>query len=73
MNNLESYAAQDRAYLQAHTAASEMMRAKQIVAYCVSHDREHGRMIHVESDQGWDPAPFFQEFEDQRAFAPPPN
>lgn len=73
MMNIELYPAHDQAYLQAHSVASEMLRAKEIVAYCVSHDHGRGRMIHVESDQGWDPAPFFQEFEEQPAFAPPPN
>lgn len=69
--NVDLYAGSDQSYLLAHNAATDLLKAGDIKAYSVSNDR--GRVIYVESDQGWDPYPFYQEFDDGPAFAQPPN
>lgn len=49
-------------YIEAHESASRMLEKGQIKAFSCSHSHEHGRQIHVESDQGWDPEPLYIEF-----------
>jgi hypothetical protein len=51
----------DAAYLEAHALATALLKAGEIRAYSVSRHRDLGRVIEVETDQGWDPAPLFCE------------
>lgn len=69
MRNLNDYPERDRAYLAAHDMATQILRRGEIKAFAVTNDHTRGRLIHVESGQGWDPDPIFQEF-DQYGFAP---
>lgn len=67
MNQVVSNRTED--YLAAHKAASDGLKCGDFKAYSTTHDRMRGRMIHVETDQGWDPEPMFQEF-DEEGFPP---
>lgn len=69
MLNLNDYPERDRAYLAAHDTVTQTLRRGEIKAFAVTNDQTRGRLIHVESDQGWDPDPIFQEF-DQYGFPP---
>lgn len=69
MMNLADYPARDREYLSAHDGATQMLRRGEIKAFCVSNADARGRLIHLETDQGWDPDPMFQEF-DEHGFPP---
>lgn len=40
----------------------QLMR-REIKKYLIERDAEHGRMIFVETDQGWNPEPHYCEFE----------
>lgn len=51
------------AYLAAHAEAERMLKAGEIRAYSASHCYCHGRQIHLETDQGWNPEPFYCEAE----------
>lgn len=62
--DLQNYPEQDHAYLLAHDMATQMLRRGEIKAFSASYSHDKGRMIHVESDQGWDPNPMFQEHEE---------
>lgn len=59
----DGYLAHDRAYLLAHEAASKALAAGHIKSFCCRHDRERGRIIEVQTEQGWDPSPAYVEFE----------
>lgn len=61
--NFADYPEKDRAYLQAHQAATDALNKREIKAFSVKHDREMGRVIHLETDQGWNPHPFYAELE----------
>lgn len=52
------------AYLHAQAFAQSELKAGNIIAYSSSYGRDTGRVIHVETAQGWNPEPFWQEFED---------
>ncbi len=73
MINIDLYPAHARGYLLAHNAATELLKNADIKAFSVSFTHQTGRMIHVESEQGWNPDPLFQEFEGERPFAPTSN
>lgn len=45
-----------------HSYCERMKLTKEIKSFHVSTDPERGRLIHVESESGWDPEPFFEEF-----------
>jgi len=60
----DGYLAHDRDYLLAHEAASKALAAGHIKAFCCRHDRERGRIIEVQTEQGWDPSPAYVEFEE---------
>lgn len=49
-------------YSEAHQSVSRMKENGEIKAFSCTHDQEYGRRIFVESDQGWDPEPFYIEF-----------
>ena len=49
-------------YIYAHQLATEMLARKEIISFHCSYSRDRGRMIHVETDQGWNPEPFFEDF-----------
>lgn len=49
-------------YQQAHAQASQEMRKGTIRSFSCSHDRKRGRVITVETDQGWNPDPFYEDF-----------
>lgn len=57
------YLEKDRAYLQAHQAATDALNKREIKAFSVKRDSDLGRVIHLETDQGWNPNPFYAEFE----------
>ena len=38
------------------------IRQGHIMRYRVTHDRRTGREIHIETDGGWNPEPFWQEY-----------
>lgn len=50
-------------YFQADAMARAMLQKGEIKAYCVGYTSETGKTIHLETDQGWDPYPMWQEFE----------
>lgn len=50
------------AYLAAHKIAEQELRANHICSYLCSHHSERGRQIFFESDQGWNPEPFYEDF-----------
>lgn len=45
-----------------HAYCERMKLTKEIRSFLVSNDEERGRLIHVESESGWNPDPFFEEF-----------
>ena len=73
MVNIDLYPAQARGFLLAQDAAAELLKKGEIKAFSASYTHDSGRMIHVESDQGWNPDPLFQEFDGERPFAPTSN
>lgn len=72
MLNLQEYPARDHSFLLAHDIASQLLRQREIRALSTSFNSTIGRMIHVETEQGWDPDPMFQEFVEP-GFSSPPN
>lgn len=50
------------AYIQAHSEASRMLAIGDIRAFSVKRNPEMGRVIEVETDQGWNPVPFYCDF-----------
>ena len=52
-------ATQDFAYLTAHQLASDLLKSGEIRAYAVEHCPDRGRVITIESSQGWDPHPMY--------------
>lgn len=50
------------AYAEAHSAAVNMVRSGEAKAYSVTYDSQRGRVIHVETDQGWNPDPFYEDY-----------
>ena len=48
-------------YQQAEQFAREMLRTGDIIAYAAGYTHERGRYIEVETDQGWNPDPIWQE------------
>ncbi|ABM96889.1 hypothetical protein [Methylibium petroleiphilum] len=72
MLNLQDYPARDHSYHLAHAAASKLLRDREIRAFSTSFNSATGRMIHVETEQGWDPDPMFQEFVEP-GYASPSN
>lgn len=66
-----AYPPATQAYLQAHDYASRMLKNREILAFSVSHCTERGRLIYVESDQGWNPDPLFEEFPLDQDLGPP--
>ncbi len=51
-------------YIAAHRLAKEMFERGEIINFSCSYSRERGRMIHIETDQGWCPDPLFEDFSD---------
>lgn len=60
----EGYLPQDQDYLLAQEAARQALAKGHIKAYSCRNDHERGRIMEVQSDQGWDPNPLFVEFEE---------
>lgn len=56
----------------ARSAAAQMLQTGEIRSYHLSRCGERGRMIHVESDQGWDPDPMYQEYPELGYTSPAP-
>ena len=57
----------DQAYLEASNMASKMLQNGEIIAHSTTHCPDRGRVISVESDQGWNPDPFYQDFYEEVA------
>ena len=49
-------------YLAAHDLATNLLRKGEIRAFSATHERERGRVIYTETDQGWNPDPMYEEF-----------
>jgi hypothetical protein len=58
------YLAVDRAYLLAHATASSLLASGSIKAFATRYEPHRGRIIELETDQGWDPDPLYVEFEE---------
>lgn len=69
--DFSAYPPADQAYLQAHDYARRMLDNREIRAMSVSRCAERGRLIYVESDQGWNPDPLFEEFPLEHYPGPP--
>ncbi len=54
----------DRAYLLAHATASSLLADGSIKAFATRYEPQRGRIIELETDQGWDPDPLYVEFEE---------
>ena len=52
----------DRAYFAAIAAAREEIAAGRALSYLTGYSREVGRYVELLSDQGWNPARFWEEF-----------
>ena len=52
----------NEAYLEAHRLAEFELKVGNIKSFSCSHERDRGRLIYLETDQGWNPDPFFEEF-----------
>ena len=50
-------------YLAAVAAAAAELKAGYIRAYATGYNKTRGRYIEIETDQGWNPEPFWQEIE----------
>ena len=48
-------------YLTAHNEASAMLRRGEIVAYHCAYVSGEGRTISIETDQGYNPEPFYSD------------
>jgi hypothetical protein len=46
---------------EAETAARAEIRAGFALAYCTDYTRETGCRVFLQTDQGWNPDPFWQE------------
>lgn len=55
----------NNAYAWMLLAATEMVLHGDIRAFHATYCRDRGRVIFVESDQGWDPYPIYQDFPDE--------
>lgn len=53
-------------YLYCHELANKMLKKGEIKAFSCSHCRERGRIIHIETHQGWDPEPMYQDYPPER-------
>lgn len=51
------------AYIEAVAAVAADLKAGHILAYATGYSRTRGRYIEIETDQGWNPEPVWQEFE----------
>lgn len=54
----------DRDYMAAKDCAQRMLDAGEIVNYSTRTHPRMGRLIEIETDQGWDPNPLYQEYPD---------
>lgn len=50
-------------YITAHKAVEAELRAGHIKAFACGYTKTKGRYIEVQTDQGWNPEPFWQEIE----------
>lgn len=50
------------AYQQAHRDAEQELKSGRIRSYSCTHTRERGRLIFFETDQGWNPEPYYEDF-----------
>ena len=50
-------------YITAHNQVGTMLKRGEIVAYSCEYLPGEGRTISVETEQGWDPIPFYSDFE----------
>ena len=48
-------------YLEVHRMMENELKAGNIKAFCCGHSHDRGRYIEVETDQGWNPCPVWQE------------
>ena len=53
------YATRDHAYLTAQRLAYDLLKSGEIRAYAVERCPDRGRVITIESSQGWDPHPMY--------------
>lgn len=61
----------DRSFLAAQAFARDLLKKGDAIAFSVVRCRERGRLIHIETKQGWDPDPLFEEFPDDCEPSPP--
>ena len=57
--NPADYDPKDHAYLTCHRLANELLKAGEILAFSVEHCRQRGRVIIIETTQGWNPDPLY--------------
>ena len=50
-------------YIMAHNQVNAMLKQREIVAYSCEYLPGEGRTISIETDQGWNPIPFYSDFE----------
>ena len=50
-------------YLDAHNIVCKMLKRGEILAYSCQYESGLGRTIYVETDQGWNPEPFYSDLE----------
>lgn len=62
--NLQNYPAKDRAYHAAIVAVKKEITDGFAISYLTGYNRNVGRYIDVQSDQGWNPVSFWQEYRD---------
>ena len=53
----------DISYDNVLAEVKQQLKRREIKKYLIERDAERGRMIFVETDQGWNPEPHFCEFE----------
>ena len=58
----ESFVERSSAYLEAHKFAEQELRANRIRSFSCTHNRERGRQIFIETDQGWNPDPLYEDY-----------
>ena len=51
-------------YLWAHKLAAQEVKDGHALSYLTGYNRETGRYIELQTDQGWNPEPFWSEYRD---------
>ena len=60
----QDYHPSDWTYLQAIEAARAEIDAGHAIAYATGHSHARGRYVEIETTQGWNPEPFWTEYQD---------